>query len=136
MQVNNKTFKKYLITSLIGVDVTICLLYSFGFFGNELGAADAMKMLSDSFTVTGIVLLAVGAMVYVSTQGMFDSVSYMGKFVGRALIPGKRNAPLEKYGDYKVAKSEHRFTGYGFLPIVGLCFTVIGVIFTLLFFIF
>ena len=124
-----------MITVSISIIATICLLLSFNFFSGELSLQEVMKALSDAFSVTGIILLVLGALVFVSTQGMFDSVSYAGKFVIRAFIPGARSTPMEKYGDYKVGKSEKRITGYSFLFFVGIAFTLIGILFTVLFFI-
>lgn len=131
----NKNFKKYLITTLIGVFVTIYLLFNLGLFENENGVIGAMLILADSFSSVGLIMLSIGALIFISTEGVFDSLSYMGKFIARGLIPGKRKAPLEKYGDYKVAKSEKRLSGYAFLLIVGLGFTLVGGIFTILYFV-
>ena len=131
----NKNFKKYLITTVIGVFVTVYLLFSLGLFENQNGPTGAMLILADSFSVVGIIMLSVGALIFVSTEGVFDSISYMGKFIARALIPGWRKTPLDKYGDYKVAKSEHRLSGYAFILIVGLGFTVVGGVFTVLYFV-
>ena len=105
---NKEKIKKYVITVSISIIATICLLLSFNFFSGELSLQEVMKALSDAFSVTGIILLVLGALVFVSTQGMFDSVSYAGKFVIRAFIPGARSTPMEKYGDYKVDKRKKR----------------------------
>ena len=127
--------KRYVMTSAISLAITITLLISFGFFSDALSTSEKMKALSDAFTVPGIMLLALGALTYASTEGMFDGISYAGKFAIRALVPGMRNNPLEKYGDYKLAKNEKRAKGYSFLFFVGLAFALVGVIFTVLFFI-
>ncbi len=132
---NKEKIKKYVITVSISIIATICLLLSFNFFYGELSLQEGMKALSDAFSVTGIILLVLGALVFVSTQGMFDSISYAGKFVLRAFIPGARSTPIEKYGDYKVGKAEKRITGYSFLFFVGIAFILVGVIFTILFFV-
>ena len=132
---NKSLFKKYAVAVIIAAIATVCLLLIFDFFSGELTLQEGMKALSDAFSVTGIIFIAMGALVFVSTQGMFDSVSYAGKFVIRAFIPGARSTPMEKYGDYKVGKSEKRIAGYSFLFFVGIAFTLIGILFTVLFFI-
>ena len=131
-----KKVKRYVTTSVISLAVAISLLVSFGFFSGTLSDNEKMKALSDAFTVPGIVLLALGALIYASTEGMFDGLSYAGKYAIRALVPGMRNsAPLEKYGDYKLAKNEKRAKGYSFLFFIGLAFAFIGIIFTALFYV-
>ena len=135
IQLKNNTLKKYLITSIIGLTVTISLLFSFGIAGGELNAQETMRAYADAFSATGILLVAAGALVFASGEGMFDGISYAGIFAVRALIPGMRhNGPMEKYGDYKLAKSEKRIKGYSFLFYVGLAFLLVGTIFTVLYF--
>ena len=129
-----KKLKKYSFATLAGLIVTVCLLSSFNFFSGELSLEEGMKALSDSFMVPGAMFLAFGALVFVSTHGMFDGISYAGMFAVRALVPGMRRGEVQKYGDYKVAKDEKRATGYGFILIVGLGFLAVGLIFTILFF--
>ena len=128
-----KIIRRYLISTGLALIASFGLLYSFDFFSGELSYQDGLKAVADAFGVVGILLLSFGSLVYVSTEGMFDGVSYAAKVLVRALIPGGRRNPMEKYGDYKVAKSENRFTGYGFLFIVGVLFTLIGGIFTALY---
>ena len=131
----NKKAKRYVITSIIAFAITVILLVVSGFFSVELSYREKIKVLADAFTVPGIMLVAFGALTYVSTEGIFDGVSYAGRLAFRALVPGMRNNPVEKYGDYKLAKNEKRAKGYSYLFFIGLAFAFIGVIFTALFFI-
>ena len=126
--------KKYSLTIIIGLIITVGLLFSFNFFSGELSNIDTMKALSDAFSVSGILLLAYGALIYVSTEGMFDGVSYAGMFVVRSLVPGMRRNPIQKYGDYKVSKEGKRCSGYAYIFFIGLGFLAVGIIFTILFF--
>lgn len=126
--------KKYSLATIIGSIITVGLLFTFNFFSGELSLVDGMKALADAFTVSGILILAYGALIYVSTEGMFDGISYAGMFAIRTLIPGMRKNPIQKYGDYKVAKDEKRCSGYAYVFFVGLGFLAVGITFTILFF--
>lgn len=133
-EILKKKVKKYVITTTASLSITVGLLINFGFFSGMLSVREKILALSDAFTVPGIILLAISALMYVSSEGVFDGISYAGKFAFRALVPGMRNNPVEKYGDYKLAKNQKRITGYSCLFFVGVIFTFVGVIFTALFF--
>lgn len=128
--------KKQATAAIIGIIITVGLLFSFNFFSGDLSLEEGIKALADSFTVTGVLFLAFGALIYVSTQGMFDGLSYVGMYAVRTLIPGMRKNSPQKYGDYKLAKEEKRMKGYGYILFIGIGFLVIGIIFTVLFFVF
>lgn len=130
-----KKIKKYVITSVIAGIVSVCLLYSAGVFTGALGVSDIMRAFSDAFIVPGVLLILFFCLVFSSTQGMFDSLTYSGKMIARMFVPGAGRQPMEKYGDYIVKKSEKRITGYSFLAFVGLAYVLVGIIFTILFFV-
>ena len=85
------------------------------------GAAqvDRYRMLCDAFTIPGVVLVMVGALVWVGTQGALDGISYCVRFAVFSLIPGKRLERDEKYGEYVQRKTGNRTKGYGFLFLSG-----------------
>ena len=90
--------------------------------------------LSDAFFVPGIVMLLVGVLVWISTTGFFDSISYIATIGLRALIPLMRRDKSEEYYDYKARKEGKRINGYSFVLISGAIYLAIGVIFTILYF--
>lgn len=132
-----KTLKKYLITSLIALIVTVGLLSAFGLFSGELTGDETIRAFADAFTAVGVLLIALFCLAFVSTQGMFDGLSYVGMVAVRSLVPGMRYGKYEKYGDYKVRKNDDRgdVKNYLFMLFIGLGFTAIGVVFTVLFFV-
>ena len=133
----NSKIKKYIITLLSASFVTFGLLLALGLFENGLGTSELMGIFSDAFFVTGIVLVSVFVLSFVATRGTFDGISYVGKMALRGFVPGMRNGEYERFGDYKVKKMENRAEAksYLFLLVIGLSFTLVGVLFTVLFFV-
>ena len=132
---SKKSIRKYLTTAFIAACVTICLLYWFGVFSGELTTSEILCSLADAFFVTGVLTLGAFGLLFLSSQGIFDSLSYVGSMAVRSFVPGMRLGGYEKYGDYKIRKDEKRIRIKDFLFIlyVGLAFTLLGGIFTMVF---
>ncbi len=92
------------------------------------------RILCDAFTIPGLLLILVGAMIWISTQGALDGIAYCVRFAIFSLIPGKRIDRDEKYGDYVERRRGKRASGYGFLFISGLVTMVIAGVFMVLFY--
>ena len=126
---------KYGITSAIAAAVSALIMYSHGLFDTS-DIASRLKIIADAFTIPGVILLCIGALVWVSTDGFFDGITYAFGRLGSALLPfyGK-NHPHERYYDYVMRKRGKRIAGYGFIIIVGAVFTAIAAIFTVLYYV-
>lgn len=99
-------------------------------------AVENYRMLADATTVPGILFLMSGALVWASSLGALDGISYaLGKAV-RALIPGGRFREDEKYADYVERRREKakKSSGYRFLFVVGAVFMVVSLFFILMFY--
>ena len=84
--------------------------------------------------IPGVLLLAVGCLIWISQQGMFDFLSYTGKVIVDKFRP---HAESVRYGDYVLEKNENRKTGgFGFLLITGAAFIAIALLFMALFYIY
>lgn len=94
---------------------------------------DKYRMLSDAFTVPGILLLMFGCLIWISNLGALDGLAYAVSFAIRSLIPGARYKD-EKYGDYVERKRENRVKGYGFLFISGGVTMAVAIVFMILFY--
>ena len=79
---------------------------------------EKMVMICDALTVPGMLLLMVGALIWVANTGALDGITYAVGFAVRALIPGGRHKD-ERYADYVERQREKRVKGYGFLLITG-----------------
>lgn len=129
-----KRIIKYSVTTALAAAVSALIMYSNGLFE----ATDALaryKLLADAFTIPGVILLCLGALIWVSTDGLFDGFTYAAKRLG-SLIPfyGK-NYKHERYYDYVMRKRGKRISGYGFIPLVGTVFTLIAVVFIVLYYV-
>jgi hypothetical protein len=111
---------------------TVSMLISLGFsFTNDL--IDIYSNLAAAFTVPGLLAVLIGALVWVSTTGFFDTLTFGVSILFKGLLPFKKGERFERFYDYKARKDEKRLTGYGFIVISGAIFLVIGIIFTALF---
>ena len=126
---------RYFAAFLMGGGVTWFILKA-NAFSDTMEAAEKYRILSNAFTSPGVILLAVGALVWVSTTGTLDMFSYAIGGLFRRFIPGARlTSPAEKetFYDYTQRKNEKRAKGYGFLFVTGGVFTAVGIIFLILF---
>lgn len=94
---------------------------------------DQYRMLCDAFTVPGLLMILIGAMIWVSNEGALNGISYCLRLAVFALIPGKRKDGYEKYGDYVERKSQKRVSGYGFLFQCGAVVMVVALVFLALY---
>ena len=133
MKDRKKVLLQYSITTLICAGTSFMILYMNGFW-RTFDLAEKYKLLADAFTIPGILLIMVAALVWVSSEGFFDGISYAVTQFSGMIIPsiGKKYKHM-KYYDYKMEKKEKRSGGYSFLFFVGLLFTVIAVVFVILF---
>ena len=120
-----------------GVSVLICAAIAVAYvLGEDIAnqkLVDVYRILSDEFTLPGLLFLFSGILVWLSNQGAMDAVGYLLSSVVKFLIPGGR-LTHEKYGDYVARRREKNATGYGFLLIVGLVCLVGAAVFTGLYF--
>ena len=101
---------------------------------SNLTQQDVLRMIADCLTISGVLLLMAGCMVWVSNEGALDGLGYVVSFAMRSLIPGKRVDRDERYADYVERRREKRIKGYGFLFISGGVVTGLALIFTALFY--
>ena len=124
---------KYGLSALGGALAVFLYLRSRA-FAWSLPPAERYRMLCDAFSVPGLLLAAVAALIWLSNAGSFTGVGFLTSFAVRAFIPalGHRG---ESYGDYLRRRDEKpRVKGYGFLLQVGLCFLLPAIIFLVLFY--
>ena len=99
-------------------------------------AADVIKDLADAFTVSSLISLSVGALLFVSTRGFFDMISYsLGEIKGLLIPLYRRKHRDESFFDYRNRKNGERISEYGFIIITGAIYLVIGLIFTVFYYV-
>lgn len=90
--------------------------------------------LADAFTIPAVIMLMVGVMVWISTQGMFDILTYgLGRGLG-SLVPFLRLEKDERFYDYKQRKQNKRIKGYSFLFISGGIYFIPALVFNILYY--
>lgn len=89
------------------------------------------RLLADSFSIPGLFLVLLGALIALSNEGALDGISYMLKRLGNALIPFAKKTD-QKFYDY--VKDKKRVSGYAFILYTGLLFLGIGILFIVLFY--
>ena len=128
-----KTVLKYGITIAIGflIAIGVCDLQN---IFSVLEPLRICKILCNAFFISGILLLGVGILVFISKEGMFDGMTY---YAGRFMMLFSRNYDEKRktalsYYEYKKAKN--RESGGGFILITGLGFLAIAIVFLALFY--
>lgn len=123
---------RYGITTAIGIGLMAVVMKGQN-FSEAVTLVDKYKILCDAFTVPGALLLLTGALIAVANEGAFDGVTYALKnVIGRITSLGKRKEPT--YFEYvEEARSKGRAKGYGFIPLTGLVFMVIALLFLMLY---
>ena len=125
---------KYVTSFLLGGGLAYLYLALRDFPSED--AVENYRMLADATTVPGILFIMSGALVWASSLGALDGVSYaLGKAV-RALIPGGRFREDEKYADYVERRREKakKSAGPRFLFVTGAVFMVISLFFVFMFY--
>ena len=106
-----------------------CLLRDF----SALTLMEKYRVLCDAFTVPGLLMLAVGSLLWVSNDGFFCGLGYCLNVVWRALLPGGRRK-AERYYEYVERHRQKKAAGYGFLFAWGGVCMAIAALFMLLFY--
>lgn len=123
------TWKRYVITALIGLVAALLLLLSRGSFAKEI-QTERFKDISDAFFVPGVLLVCMGALVFVAENGIFDMLKFGAMKVISMMRSEKSRSEYPKtYYDYLQQQAEKARKGYGFLLICGAAFLLLAVFF-------
>lgn len=122
---------KYGVTTVLAGVVTFFLVKA-RYPGADAPAADRYRALCDAFSIPAVLLIAFGALLWVSGEGAFTGISWAARNAILLLIPGKA-LERETYAEYRARRKEGKASGYGFLFIVGLVFFAISMVFLILY---
>ena len=117
-----KRLLQYGITAGIGLLASLLIMNAQGLFVLFGNNTQTWSILSDAFFVPGIILVSLGALIWIAGTGLFDSVSYALSVAAHAIIPFLKNRP-KNYYDYKSERESKGsrtpmfilYTGGGFL---------------------
>ena len=119
---------KYSVCFCIASLISVLVFWSQGFFAHSV--AVNIQILSDGFSIAGMVFLFAAGMTYISGEGALIGIGYIMKSVIQIFMPMGRKYQ-ERYVDYrerklagKKASDDHCFL------VIGLIFFITGLIFT------
>ena len=129
-------FLPYLISSLFVLALAALYIGLRDFFNQPL--VDQYLMLSDAFTIPGVLLILLGCLIWATDLGGFYGIGFVVNYAKKSImsfvVPGALG-DIENFHDYvERKKAEGRITGYGFLYIVGGIALAISFIFMYLFY--
>ena len=132
-QENKALLIKYITCFGIASAITFIVFWIKGFFTDSL--AVNIQILSDGFTVSGILFLLFAGMWYVSGEGALIGIGFVLRNVALAFIPMGRKKH-EVYAQYRERKlKEIKRSGDHCILFTGLAFFIIGVVLTAIWYI-
>lgn len=118
-----KSFRKYLITLLVGFAAVALILGAKDIF-HQTAPVDVFHILTDAFFAVGTIMTCVGLLVFSSNEGSFDMLVYGVK----SFIDLFRKNSIKKYDtfyDYRQSRADKKIR-FGFLLICGLFFLAVS----------
>lgn len=129
-QENNSLLIKYIICFCVASLITFAVFWIKGFFTDSI--AVNVQILSDGFTVSGILFLLFAGMMFISSEGALVGISFVLRNAFLAFIPMGRTRQ-ERYADYRERKlSQIKKSGDHCILVTGLFFFIIGLILTVI----
>ncbi len=123
--------KKYL-TSFVILGVSTGIILAIRGYSAADEASVRYLNLADSFTIPAVIMVMVGILVWISTQGFFDMINYGISRGIASIIP--RQVTDETFYDYKSRKDKKRLKGYSFLFISGGIYFIPAIVFNILYY--
>lgn len=103
-------YKKYLIQLAVGLLLSVVVMQSRGAFGASASAAQRILAVADGLSVTALIYLSMGTLLWAATTGIFDIFSFAFKKAAHAFIPGMIHDEIGGFYDFKVKKQHDRKT--------------------------
>ena len=122
-----RTLIEYLIAGTVAAGIVMLVLWGQNYFALTESSARC-KALCDAFTVSGLMLILLSALVWVSGKGVFLGIGYAVSWLVHTLIPfGARRH--ETYADYRERKTGGGGPkGYSFVFFTGLAFFAVAIV--------
>ena len=124
---------KYSVCFGIASLITFIVFWIRGFFTDNVGVN--IQILSDGFFISGILFCAIAGMLFISDEGGFLGITYVIRNVVLIFIPMGRSKH-ELYADYRERKLNEYKKRFDFCILVtGLIFLIVGIIFTVIWYV-
>lgn len=127
---NKSRLKKYLICFGVASAIAFAVIWINGFFTDSMSVN--LRILSDAFFVSGIMLILFAGMLFVSGEGALIGIGFVLRNIVLAFIPMGR-AKHEVYADYRARKLENASKRkLSTILVTGLFFFAVGLILTII----
>ncbi len=110
----------------IGIALVFLLLSLNHYWSLPLGP-ERMKVLCDAFTLPGMLLCLIAALIFVLNAGAFNGLFYGLRTAKEILLPFLPHEYI-KYRDYIEKRKAKRVSGYGFILHVGLVLLAVAIV--------
>ena len=132
MKEPRKVIRRYAITTAVASAMFFLVLWTNDYW-NATALVDKYRILSNGFTVPGVILIMLTALVRLSGEGAFDGLGYVFRHAAKMLVPSfKKEYKHETYYDYVKNKGEKKPHGYSCMFFVGIVFVLAAVVFVFL----
>lgn len=123
-------YTKYLVQFMVGLLLSFVIMCCQGLFQAKT-AADRIKLVCDGFSAVALLYMAVGSLLWASSTGFFDVLSYGFRKGAHALLPGMIHDAGGDFYEYRMGKRETRNAGGAkSMLTVGLSFFTVGLALT------
>ena len=130
---NKALLTKYITCFIVASLITFVIFWIRGFFTDSI--AVNIQILSDGFSVSGILMLIFAGMMFISSEGALIGIGFVLRNVFLSLIPMGRSKQ-EAYAQYRERKlSELKRSADHCILVTGLVFLTIGIIFTVIWYV-
>jgi len=130
--IRSSVYFKYIVAFSVGALIALFVFITAGLFSAD-NEADVYKILSNGFYTAAVLVGGTGILVYCSSGGVFDMISYgvrgsLNALFRRTPKPGE---PKDFY-EYKVQRHKKQ-PKFLYLILTGLFYFALSVVFTILF---
>ncbi|MDE5819146.1 MAG: DUF3899 domain-containing protein [Lachnospiraceae bacterium] len=102
-----KKLKSYVIQTVAGLILSVSVMFWQNVFARE-NAADVIRGVCDGFTVTALLYVAMGMLLWISTTGFFDIFGFAFRKGVHHILPVIIHEDPGGFYEYKVEKEEKR----------------------------
>lgn len=118
---------RYAITVLIGFAMAVCVSFIKSLYWLN-DTVEIVKVLSDCFSLPGLVLVLFALLVVCSNGGTFDMLTFGVKKVVLLLKRNLSERDRESFYEYRKRRQENK-RSFAYIMIVGAVYLAIGIIF-------
>ena len=124
-----KSIVKYTLALIAGLGMVYAYIAPRDLASQTL--VEQYHILCDAFTLPGMFMTLLGLMILMGNLGALDALSFAVHYLLHTFIPvlGKG----KNYLDFVLERREHKARGFGFLFVVGLLLTAVGVVYLVLY---